>query len=708
METHNFKSVFYFGPPMPGQDDQDSGNVQRRRFLKGTGAGALAVGVAGCTEGGTDTPTDEPDDDDDTPTDEPEPDTPTDEASYGGVFTIGMNPPSGLNPLTANSAYSSLIFEQVFTGGTITHPSTFEVKPWIYTDWTVENTDSEQPDVYFNVDTEGITWTDGEEFTLDDVEFSYNFWLEQNPALWTSTLDTIDSIERADGDEWDFHITLAYPDAYWQSRALGGLYLLPEHIWSEVENPQNFRPEENDAMVGLGWGELTQFNADTSAEITFRSGEDGDWDITSRRDWLEEDELLRTGGPFIDQLRFEFFTSPDRVDRAILNGELDAKYGSIQAKNVQSARESDQVNLVPGADNGFGYVGYNLRRQPLDDTAFRQAMSFLWDDIYWIRRLNQNFALEGDFVVAPGFGRGAAYPPRPDGIEGAELLDDPRSNVFTFRGNSGVPDYEGIRSFLTEGKVVTGEGGTHVGKEYEGSFTGINAVQDEAMYDYSFGEVQSDVLQDAETNVEIRVNGQTIPELTGDALTYIMYPPGDAPQLVQMDEQFTRNMRRLGIPVERESQTFTSQIPRIYGSEDFDMYHMGWSTGSNAPLTLEGIFHSRNADDHTVAGDITGSDDAEENTSSITNNSYGYGLGENHGADDLIDEALQEFDPEARGEVTRQAVERIYLDHPVDVFSYDDVLWPTNSNFTGFLENLVAPGGAYFYGQLLNFYQDDG
>jgi len=707
METHNFKSVFYFGTSMPGQDDQDSGNVQRRRFLKGTGAGALAVGVAGCTEGGTDTPTDEPDDEGgDTPETPDTPEQDDEDIPRGGTFTMGMNPPAGLNPLTVNSAYSTMIFEQVYCGGTFTHPVTYEQMPWIYDDWTIENTDSDNPDVYFSVDTEGITWTDGEEFTLDDVEFTYEYFIEQRPALWLGTIDTIDEFERAeDSDEWDFHISLAFPDAFWESRAVGGLYLLPQHIWEGVD-PQQYQPQEEDGVIGLNWGEVTQYNADTSAEVTFRNGEDGDWDITERRSWLEDDEYLRSGGPFLDTVRWEFFTSPDRVDRAILNGELDAKYGSIQAKNVQSARDSDQVNLVPGSDNGFGYVGYNLRRQPLDDTAFRQAMSFLWDDIYWINRLNQGFAIEGDFVIPPGY---AVLETRPDTIEDADLLTDPRAQVFTFRGQSGVPDYEGIRTFLSEGQMVTGEGGDVVGQEYSGSFTGVTTQQDEPLYDYSFGDVQSDILEDAETDTEIRIDGQTIPELTGGPLSYIMYPPGDAPQLVQMDEQFTRNMRRLGIPVERETQTFNSLLPRIYAQEDFDMYHMGWSLGPNSELTLEGIFHSDNADDHTVAGDVTGTDaETEENTTQFqANNSYGYGLSENNGADDLIDRSLEALSQEERAPITRQAVERVYLEQPVKVFSYDEVLWPTNAGFDGFIGDVVAPGGAYFYGQLMNMYQSE-
>ena len=674
---------------MPGQEDQDSGTVQRRRFLKGTGAGALAVGVAGCTEG------------EDTPTPTVEPDTPTDEAEYGGTFTYGMRPTDGLNVLTASSAYSSNVLDNIYANGTFTHPVTFEAEPWVFDDWTVENQESDNPDVYFSVDTD-LTWTDGTEFTLDDVEFAYEFLLENRPPQLTDSLDTIDTFERAsDRDDYDFHIVLSFADAYYEYRALD-LPLIAEHVWSDVDEPLNYQPvRDGPGLVGLGWGELTQFNADTSAEITFRTGPDGDWDLTDRRDWVEEDELLRTGGPFLDTLRFEFYTSPDRLDRAILNDEVDGKYGSIQSKNVQSARDSDTVTLVPGSDNGFGYVGYNLRRQPLDDTAFRQAMSFLWDDIYWVRRLQQGFAIEGDFVVAPGYANA-----RPDA--GEEIDGDARSQVFQFRGNSGVPDYEGVRAFLEDGTVITGEGGEYLGQEYEGSFTGVSAVQDEALYDYSFGEVQSDVLQDAETDVEIRVNGQTIPELTGSAVSYIMYPPSDAPQLIQMDEQFTRNMRRLGIPVERETQTFSSQLSRIYGDEEFDMYHMGWSTGPNAPLTLEGIFHSRNADDHTTAGDVTGGDDETEgNTTIQAFNSYGYGIGENHGADDLIDEALETLDADERQQVTREAVERIYLDHPIDVFSYDQVLWPANSRFSGYLEGTVSPGSAYFYGQLLNIYEDE-
>lgn len=689
---------------MPDPSERHGREFDRRRFLKATGTGALTVGLAGCGQQGGDgessptetpSPTDEPTP---TPTVTPEPVEPGEDVPKGGTFRLGLpEPPKGINILSTSSAYSAAIYDNVYAGGIFVDPVTYEVKPWVYTDWTVENVDSGAPDVYFNV-REGLTWNDGEDFTLDDVLFTYDYLLEQQPGKYVSLLEPIDSVEEA-GNDWDVHMQMNKPVGTYDSTQLA-FPLLPEHIWSEVDNFQQYQPGQQVSEgrpVGLGPAVVTRYEPDTAIELEFRDPEEYQ---LSRLQWMQDHPNLRAGGPFLDRVRYLVYTSQSARVEAFFNDEIDSMYQSIPSSSVDRIRETDGLSLVQGSDTGFGWVGFNLRRVPFDDITFRQAMGFLWDDIYWTSRLNRDLVFEGDFVMPPAY---SAVRPE-TASEDAEVLESPATQAFTFRqSGAGVPDIQGIRSFLTEGQAITGEQGTFVGQDYPGSLTGVSASQTESKHEYTFGPVQSQVLKDYGADQEIRINGQTIGELHGGPLTYHTYPPQLVPELTKMDENYTQNMKALGIPIERMVISFNSLLDAVFAREDFDITHLGWGDLSPfATSSLYNLYHGDNADDH---GEIEEGSE-EENDSRLLNNPMGYGLFDDATANDLIAEARTEMDAERRNELARQAVEKIYLDFPLMVFDYDKLLWPVKSSaFTGFIQGIAGPGDSELSTQYLNIHQ---
>jgi peptide/nickel transport system substrate-binding protein len=669
-------------------DGSSWSSIDRRRFLKTTGAGALVMSVAGCQGDGGDTTTGEGDtttagegvdEDEDTPT-ETETETTIQEEKEvprGGTITFGVsNTPKGLNPLAVSSAYSWILLDFVYAGGTYIEPVNFEVKPWAYSDWTVENVESGKPDVYFDV-RDDLTFTDGEDLTVEDVLFSYRYMMEQKPARYLSSVEPIEKVEEA-GNDWDVHMKLTKRIGTYASNQLA-IPLLPKHIWSEVDDYQKYQPGQQvpDRPVGSGFGDITKYQADTSAEIEFQ-----DTPLTNQQ-WVKDHPRLRAGGPFLDGVRYKFFTEQSPLTQAFLQGGVDTTYGSIPSSKVPDVKGASGRELVPGSDTGYGYFGYNLRRVPFDDLSFRQALSFLWDDTLWINRLNRGLAFEGDFAIPPGY---AAV--RPDLANDVDDLKDPRSQAFHFRQTApGVANINGVREFLKNGEMITGEGGTYVGKEYPGSFTGVTASQSEPRHEYTFGPVKSSVLKNADTDKEIRVDGKTLTEIHGRPVRYLMYPPQVVPELTEMDQEWATQMKKLGIPVKTEVLSFNSLLDVVYAKEDFDLYHMGWtSTSPFGVSSLYGIFHSDNADDH-----------ADGNDSAMLNNSIGYGLFDYATADELISNARTEMETEKRNELIQRAAERIYLDQAYMVFDYSKIRWPVNTDeYAGFIQNIPSPGGTYF------------
>ncbi|WP_435064035.1 ABC transporter substrate-binding protein [Halobaculum sp. EA56] len=687
--------------------DNQSGS-SRRRFLQGTGVAAVSAGLAGCSGTGGDSQTTTSaaatTTEDKTPT---ENQSDASDIPKGGTFSFGMGTaPKGINVLATSSAYSGVITDRVYESGTTLDPVNFGVHPNVFTDWDFteldETGDNDQPNVRirFNVRTDGLTWNDGTEFTVDDVIWSYNYLLEQMPGGFTASLSPIMSVSKADSDDWDAQMILNKPIGTYASTQLA-LPILPKHKWEGVSDFKTYEPYKNGGPVGLGPGVVTRYEPDTSIEISFaeRKGEYNLADLS----WREEVPGIISGGPFIDTIRIKVYSSTSALTQAFFEGDIDSMYSGIRTSRIEDVQNTEGLSLIDGFDTGYGHYSFNLRRTPLDDITFRQILGFAFDDIYWTQRLQRGYAQEGDFVMPPGY-----KAVRPETGSDQKLLTGKSTQAFHFRQSSpGVPDVEGIRTFLTEGKSITGESGTFVGQEYPGSLTGVSASQSSSKHDYTFGSVQSQVLKESDANPdkEIRVNGQTITDLNGGPLTMYVYPAKDAPQTAKMVENYISALQQIGIPINRQVMSFNTMLTKVYAEEDFDIFPMGWVNLSPfATNTLYSLFHSDNADDHSVAE----SEGAEKNTSTLLNNPMGYGLFEDAGADDLINEAQTTMETQARNEASRKAVEKIYLDFPTMVTSYDVTKWPVNSSdWSGFVGNIPGPGSTYLGTQFLQVHQKE-
>ncbi|SHG97541.1 ABC transporter substrate-binding protein [Halobaculum gomorrense] len=683
--------------------DNQSGS-SRRRFLQGTGVAAVSAGLAGCSGNGgqsTETTSAAPTTTaDQTPTERQNTD-----ITEGGIFNFGMGTaPKGINVLATSSAYSGVITDQIYEAGTTIDPVNFGVHPNVFTDWDFteldETGDNDQPNVriQFNVRTDGLTWNDGTEFTVDDVVWSYNYLLEQMPGGFTASLSPIKSVSTSDSADWDAKMILNKPIGTYDSTQLA-LPILPKHKWEGVSDFKTYEPYKNGGPVGLGPGVVTRYEPDTAIEISY-ADRSGEYNL-SELSWREEIPGLITGGPFVDAIRIRVYSSTSALTQAFFEGQIDSMYSGIRTSRIQDVKDAQGKMLIDGFDTGYGHYSFNLRKTPLDDATFRQILGFAFDDIYWTERLQRGYAQEGDFVMPPGY-----KAVRPETGSDQQLLSGPSTQAFHFRQSSpGVPDVAGIRKFLTEGKVINGSQGTFVGQEYPGSLTGVEGSQGETKHQYTFGSVQSTVLKESDQNPdkEIRVNGKTITEINGGPMTMYVYPAKDSPQTAKMVENYIGALQSIGIPINRQVMSFNTMLTKVYAEEDFDIFPMGWVNLSPfATNTLYSLFHSDNADDHSVAE----SEGAKKNTGTLLNNPMGYGLFDDASADELISEAQTTMDTQQRNQVARRAVERIYLDFPTMVTSYDVTKWPVNSaDWKGFIGNIPGPGSTYLGTQFLQVNQ---
>lgn len=652
---------------------ENDNSTTRRSVLAASASGALAFSLAGCFGGN-----DEDEEHESAGEIDPE------EIERGGEFTIGCaNEIEAPNPLTASAAQTLDLLRLIYQPGTVVDPESFESRPWAFTDWDAETSDDEMA-IYVSIN-EDLEWTDGESFTTEDVIFTYEYYADQQPGRFLSTIRPIESVSEAD-NEFDVEISLSEVIGTWESDLLG-LPLLPEHLWSGVENYTEYEGDP----VGLA-GEITS-NDPEAVEISF----DQETPLT-RYDWIEDHDQLIAQGPFLDRIRFEVFGSESSLQRAFLDGEIDAIYEDAFDPNQAEAIEThEDLGLVSGHADGYHSVTLNTRNVPFDDQAFRQALRMALDETRWVEDFSRGYAVPGSFVIAPAYEQ-----LRPESAADEEIQrspDDepaPATQALWYRETEdGDLDTEGLREFLESGDVIDGSEGSYAGFEYPGSLTDFGGTgQNEANYEYEFVDVQSEILEESDADSELYVDGQTIEELNDGPIAVLNYPEESRPRVAEFTRKYINDLHQLGIPVEEEVVTASVMADRVYLDADFGIHPMGWSaTSPQGVSTLYDLFHSDNAH-------------GDESDGSFASNASGYGLDES-GLDEEINVLRAELDEETRNALVQEAAERLYLESPTLVAGYGPAEWPVrNEGYNGFASDITGLGSSNLWVQCLNIHQE--
>ena len=210
----------------------------------------------------------------------------------------------------------------------------------------------------WEVSDDGLTWTmdirdgatfhDGEPVTADDVAFSLQLYkdTEDFPFLpsYAASFETIEAV-----DESTVVLTTAEPLGTFEANMVF-MYVLPEHIWADVEDPVAF---ENEEMIGSGAFQLADYSQGEFVEI---ESYDDYWGTAAN----------------VDRVIFQTIENPDARVTALTTGDVDAinEFPATAVSQLQNA-ENVQVHLADIAAGGaFRDVFFNIvsdENCPADD-----------------------------------------------------------------------------------------------------------------------------------------------------------------------------------------------------------------------------------------------------------------------------------------------------------------------------------------------------
>lgn len=261
----------------------------------------------------------------------------------GAVATESNNPWVGDS--SANKlGYKNVIFEPLAMVNTVGEN---ETTPWLAekVQW---NDDYTQLTVTPRT---GVTWNDGEEFTADDIIFSFDL-IRNTPALDTGNLQLTDIVK--DGD--NVVLTFAESKFVKQGQVLHTA-MVPEHIWTDVADPTT---EANPEPVGTGPYTLDNFS---SQSVT----------LQARDDYWGGDLAVPT-------LYYVSYNDNTALTTALANGEADWAQAFIP--DVQSAyvdKDPEHNVFWPANVMAPDVLFLNHQKKPFNNLAFRQAVNMVID-----------------------------------------------------------------------------------------------------------------------------------------------------------------------------------------------------------------------------------------------------------------------------------------------------------------------------------------
>jgi peptide/nickel transport system substrate-binding protein len=242
----------------------------------------------------------------------------------GGTVRIGMKGyPDSLNPGNGLLSEAYTMYELVYDTP-ISVTADGEYVPELATDWSVSE--------------DGLTWTmnirddvvfhDGEPLTADDIAFSMNLYkdTEDFPFLpsYAALFDTIEAT-----DATTLTLTTTDPIAAFEA-AMIFIYVLPEHIWADVEDPVEFANEE---MIGAG-----PFKLEEASQGEFVQ-------LAANTDYYGTP-------PNVDGVIFQMIENDDARVTALTTGQVDAIV-DVPTTSIPGLQNADNVT-VHIADVGAG------------------------------------------------------------------------------------------------------------------------------------------------------------------------------------------------------------------------------------------------------------------------------------------------------------------------------------------------------------------
>ena len=425
----------------------------------------------------------------------------------------------------------------------------------------------------------GMKWSDGNNVTAEDFIFTAHTVRDlELSGNWSSSVDTefFDHAEALDPYKLKIHFKQKPGLARWQF-GLAFMPILSKAFWEPVVEeakkqgatveqqralyahvPENepsaggyiFEKWENGAFAEKVKNPDHYFEGSSIIQYSngaYSESKPGVYDFGAYGDPEGDKVLDYTVGPFADSSIYSIFGNQETAVLALKKGDIDFMLNPLGLQRGLQEQLKGQAGLetLENANNGFRYLGFNMRHPPMNIKAFRQAVAILIDKEFLTSTVLQGVAIPMYTTV-------------------------PEGNGFWYNPNVSLIGKGLSRTERTEEAVkLLKDAGFTWEKEPKVSENGTVEVEGKGLK---------------------LPNGDPMPDLE------ILSPsPGYDPLRSTFAIWIERWLNDMGIPAKAKLTDFNVIVEKIADPDGFDIWILGWGL-SNFPDYLEAFFHSRHAE----------------------------------------------------------------------------------------------------------------
>ncbi|WHX26297.1 ABC transporter substrate-binding protein [Virgibacillus halodenitrificans] len=448
------------------------------------------------------------------------------EPQEGGkvVGAMGTAPGGVFNPIFYTDSYEEKMLE--FTHESlVTQNDKLEFTPQLAEEWTISE---DQTEVTFNI-RKDVKWHDGEDFTADDVVFTYQTLMDPSyvasgglRTIFVEPLKGYESYSKGETDKFEavvaedeYTVTFKFDQPNASLLYYTSFPIIPKHIFADMPIADIIKaPESRDPEKVVGTGPF-KFSSMVERES---------YEMVRHDDYWQ-------GKPYLEKVEWKI-VEPSVMIGLLEKGDIDfiAQPDNIPAADFEQVAGNENIKTIKQPDFSIDVLGFKLNHRTAKDVQNKAINPDNW-------KVNEK-------IANPKVRQAIAYAINREGIVKGLLF-----------GQGEVVESPIPRKFW--------------------------AYDDEAVNHYDFDQEQAKSILDEEGYVDTDGDGMREDPDGNKWILNLNYPAGKDRQGPIIEQQ----LEEVGISVDlRQPKEFSAFLEDIENdNNDWDLYLIGWGLNRRDP-----------------------------------------------------------------------------------------------------------------------------
>ena len=267
--------------------------------------------------------------------------------------------PENLHPIKNSDVYSSIVQYHILESLLQRDDDTYEWKPSLAKSWSISPDGKSFTFELFD----NLKWSDGKDLTVQDVKFSFEAY--RNPEYggirYLPYFEKMESVEILTDKSIKFKVKEPY---FGNFNVIAGMDIIPEHIYKDPK----LKMSKN--LIGSGPYKLEHY---ITGKLLV---------LKQNPLWTGKDKPANKGKWSFPSIVFRFVDSEADTLLRMEKGHLD--FSRLSAESFLEKTKSEpwgtKIKKVEYSNNeasGYGYIGFNLKKELFKDQRLRKALAHL-------------------------------------------------------------------------------------------------------------------------------------------------------------------------------------------------------------------------------------------------------------------------------------------------------------------------------------------